>query len=400
MASSEKSQRRVLPSDIKLCLFGDPDSTHLWRWAHHFASRGFAVSVISNRVPRLAYEPRIAMYALGMAQGPAGREPGRRPSWSPPAGLVRLLLPLKLRLKGYNRVLAQINPDIVHGHYGSNWGYVAQQTGRHPLVTTLWGSDVLRDPNSSPLTRYAVRKTLAASDLVTFDSQDVADAALRFGADPKRLLKVVLGVGDPFLRASVEAIPNADRGPVVISHRSLAHALYNIGTIVEAMPLVIKSVPHARLIVGNDGPLRAALESRAAALGLSSSVSFVGDAAGPGALARRLMNAAVYVSVPATDGTSVTLLEAMAAQAYPVLSDIPANREWISETTGAFVPHGDPIALSEAIIEALKNPDMRARAVAANLTRVRDDGLWARNMEIMEAAYRGLVASSRESNRA
>ena len=45
----------------------------------------------------------------------------------------------------------------------------------------------------------------------------------------------------------------------------------------------------------------------------------------------------IYVSIPASDGTSVSLLEAMSANCIPVVSDLPANKEWISDNTNGII---------------------------------------------------------------
>jgi glycosyltransferase involved in cell wall biosynthesis len=54
-------------------------------------------------------------------------------------------------------------------------------------------------------------------------------------------------------------------------------------------------------------------------------------------LVERLASADIYVSLSWSDGTSISLLEAMACGAFPILSDIPQNREWIDPrgTTGS-----------------------------------------------------------------
>lgn len=42
-------------------------------------------------------------------------------------------------------------------------------------------------------------------------------------------------------------------------------------------------------------------------------------------------NAKIFVSIPESDATAISLLEAMAYGCVPVLSDLPANREWIED---------------------------------------------------------------------
>jgi glycosyltransferase involved in cell wall biosynthesis len=133
---------------------------------------------------------------------------------------------------------------------------------------------------------------------------------------------------------------------------------------------------------------------------VAHAVSFVGFARGPEELAALLGEAAVYVSVPSSDGTSVTLLEAMTAGAYPIVSDLEANREWIGPEGGSVVPPGKAAPLADAIVDALNDPTRRASAAERNLDLVRQEGSWETNMARMECAYRALARGGRKAGEA
>lgn len=84
----------------------------------------------------------------------------------------------------------------------------------------------------------------------------------------------------------------------------------------------------------------------------------------------------------ASDGTSLSLLEAMALGAVPLVSDIGPNREWIDHgVNGALLPLNDPAEAARRIaafaamdVEALDG--MRAR----NRTIVRERASMRRNI--------------------
>lgn len=98
----------------------------------------------------------------------------------------------------------------------------------------------------------------------------------------------------------------------------------------------------------------------------------------------------LFVSVPYTDGTSVSVLEAMACGLPIVLSDIPANRELVAGGAGAaLVPVMDVDALHESMNALLSNP-RRCRAMSARnkATATRYDA--ARHMDRMAELYRGI----------
>jgi glycosyltransferase involved in cell wall biosynthesis len=142
--------------------------------------------------------------------------------------------------------------------------------------------------------------------------------------------------------------------------------------------------------IAGDGPERGALEARVAALGLSSCVRFVGRVPHD-RLPVLLGEAAAYVSTSRSDSTSISLLEAMASGATPVVSDIPGNREWLAES-GRFFPVGDAPALASALIEVLGDAEFRRAARVTNRARVEHDGDWAANVARIESRYATLVA--------
>lgn len=323
-------------------------------------------------------------------RGGAGR--GARAAISRWPGLLRLATATRFVRAGIRGAVARLGPDIVHAHYLSDYGFIAALAGRHPLVVSAWGSDLLVDPQRSAVTGGIVRYVLSRSQLVTYDSRQVAAAARALGARPDRMLEVVMGVEDDYIRLAVRAAtPPAIRAPLIVSLRSLERPLYNVEVILRAMPEVLRTQPDARLVIGNDGALRPHLQQVAVELGVARSVEFVGIVERPAPLADLLGHAAVYVSVPSSDGTSVTLLEAMAAGAYPVVSDIPSNHEWIDAGGGELVPVGGVNALASAILRGLTDPDRRERAAQRNLEVVRSRGLWEQNMKRVEDAYRELM---------
>ncbi len=384
---------------IKICMIANPDSIHVQRWARHFSQRGFDVSLLSYYQPRTDFGGNPAVHFV-RARGSGARRAGPRSAATMARfpGLLRLATATRLKAAGFYRELARINPDVVHAHYVSDYGFLAALSGRHPLVVSAWGSDLLVDPGLSAITRRLVRWVLSRSDLVTYSSDQLGQVARAMGTPQRRLMQVVLGVGPQMLDAlATRALPPEEREPIILSQRSLERNLYNVDVVIKAMPEVLRKVPAARLVVGGEGALREQLEGLARTLDVGRAVDFAGTATWPEGLAERLGRAAVYVSVPSSEGTSVTMLEAMAAGAYPVVSDLPTNREWVSAEGGAVVPVGQVAALADAVVEALESPARRASAAKHNRALIDERGLWDVNMARMEKAYRNLAGVGAES---
>jgi glycosyltransferase involved in cell wall biosynthesis len=115
-------------------------------------------------------------------------------------------------------------------------------------------------------------------------------------------------------------------------------------------------------------------------------------------MATTLFAGAVYVSTSLSDSTSVSLLEAMAAGTFPVVTDIEANHEWIDDGENGFlVPVDDPAALADRIHRALADRALRERGRRLNQARIRERASWQDNMDEVCALFERLVAGSSEA---
>jgi len=79
-----------------------------------------------------------------------------------------------------------------------------------------------------------------------------------------------------------------------------------------------------------------------------------------------------FISVPSSDSLSVSLLEAMACGVVPVVSDLPATREWVNDgENGLIVPVRNEKALADAILTLFMDKSMRERFKKRNLDLVK-----------------------------
>jgi glycosyltransferase involved in cell wall biosynthesis len=96
----------------------------------------------------------------------------------------------------------------------------------------------------------------------------------------------------------------------------------------------------------------------------------------------------LYLSASRTDGTSISLLEAMASGRPAVVSDIPGNREWIQAgVNGWLFKDGDPEAMAESIKQAIQQREAldEMGAAARRIAEQRAD--WQKNFPELFRAY-------------
>jgi glycosyltransferase involved in cell wall biosynthesis len=159
--------------------------------------------------------------------------------------------------------------------------------------------------------------------------------------------------------------------------------------LIQAMPDVLRAHPRARLLIVGMGFLEPKLREEVAALGLGSSVSFLGRREDVPAL----MGAAdLFVFPSLFEGLGVALLEACASGLPCVASNVGPLPEVIEDgITGVLVPSRDPKSLAGAIGELASHPALMRRYGEAARARVRDTFRIDRSIARLEALYEDVL---------
>lgn len=256
--------------------------------------------------------------------------------------------------------------DVIHSHFVLPTGLIGAALARalgRPHVATCHGSDVRLATGKRPM-RLLARWTLGHSQAVTLAAEHQREGLRGLGVADDLLSRLPMGIHEVFLEQAEAAAPANPLG--VISTRTLREEIYNISQLIRAMKVVAARAPGVACTIAGDGPDRARLETLARELGLKKQVTFTGWAS-PEQLARQLRAHRVYVSASRADGASGSLFEALACGAYPVVSDIPANREWIRNgENGRLFPLDNPEALAGAILGALADSANILEAIQQN----------------------------------
>jgi glycosyltransferase involved in cell wall biosynthesis len=308
------------------------------------------------------------------------------------------------------RFLRQWQPDILHAHRVNSAGWLVAASGYHPMVLTPWGSDVFVQPQRSTMARFLARYTLQRADLVTTNSHAMQDAVIKLGARPNCVRPVQFGVElDIFNPAPASSEQQAAfrqqygipaEGPRILSARAI-RPIYNIQTILESIPQVFKRSPTATFLLLNynvDPNYKSQLEVLVNDLGLERHVRWLQPLADRHALAELYRMSDVIVSVPSSDATPVSVLEAMACGRPVVCSDPVSVREFItSGKNGWLVPVGESQPLADAICDLLEHPGL-SQAVGIEARRVVEQKFdYASEMEHLEKLYQGLVGGCQDT---
>lgn len=232
---------------------------------------------------------------------------------------ARLFTARKIR-----KAAQRFKPDVIHIHQANSVAWYALN-GVHglgiPTVLTAWGSDVLLLPQRGGFLRRMVLQNIARATHCTADAQQLADAVTAL-VPGKKVTVANFGI-------SIEPV-ELPKENIIYSNR-LHKPLYRIDAVLRGFKRF--TAAHTgrpwKLVIAATGEETENLKKLAETLGIASLVQFAGWA-DKKTNADFYARARIFVSLPESDATAISLLEAMACGCIPVLSDLPANREWVT----------------------------------------------------------------------
>ena len=289
-------------------------------------------------------------------------------------------------------LLREIGPDVVHTH-GSRSDVIDSGVARKlgiATATTLHGSSKLG--GRTIIHEWLQHRMLGKFDAVIAVSRRIVSELESEGVAAGR----------------VHCIPNAwvpSIAPLTRERARLELGLDLEGTVVGWVARMIpvkdcesfvnafaacRGLPVTAAIIG-DGPERAQAEALVQRLGLAPQVRFCGRREDAG----RLFPAFdAFVLSSRTEGTPITLLEAMAAKVPVVSTDVGGIPDVVSSPGQALlVPPSDSPALGRAIRDTVSDPERARLRAAAARTRLDDEFGAEQWLARHEALYRSIKNS-------
>jgi phosphatidylinositol alpha-1,6-mannosyltransferase len=178
---------------------------------------------------------------------------------------------------------------------------------------------------------------------------------------------------------------------VIVSVSRLV-AKNGLDRLVEAMPVLLRTVPEAALVLVGDGSKRQELSHLARRLGVEKDVHFVGEVAHE-QTARYLRFADVFCRPSRSEGLGSAFLEAMATGVPVVATPVGGIPDFLRHgQNGLLVERPTPERLAATLEELMVDPDLARRVSRAGLELVRDRYRWDRIADEIGELYDELLA--------
>jgi len=319
------------------------------------------------------------------------------------------------------KVVAQWRPDVIHAHSPALCGEAALRVARRhgiPLVYEIrafWedaavGNGIARAGSLRyRLTRQLENHVVANAQALVTICQGLRSDLIARGNDAERITVVPNGVDltlfgtppapEPELAREL-GLTDASGAPCpVIGFIGSFYDYEGLDTLIDAMALLVRERPEARLLMVGGGPCEAALRERALASPVADAIRFVGRV--PHAEVERYYALADIMAYPRklsrlTDlVTPLKPLEAMAQGKLVCASDVGGHRELVEDgVTGRLFAPDDAAACAAALSTLLRERERWDDLRANGRRHVEAAHDWARNARRYQVVYQGLLGQS------
>jgi glycosyltransferase involved in cell wall biosynthesis len=344
-------------------------------------------TLLATRLPRDRFEPQVLVLTR------------TGPYWEKlaSAGVPVTLLEKRFKfdpaaLWRLRRWLAEFQPDVIH-----TWLFAANAygrlAGRSAPQAKLVVSERCVDSWKQGWQLWLDRRLIARTDRLVGNSQSVVEFYRKLGFPDQKLVCIPNGIDlAPPLSANRQAMLDELGWPEEASVMGFIGRLAQqkrVEDLIFAVETLRQTRPAVRLLLIGDGPQRSSLERFARDVGCEEHVRFLGQRTD---IDRWLALMDVFCLASAFEGMSNSLMEAMAAGKPAVVSDIPPNRELVTQgETGFLVPVGDRVGYMQFLRALIEHRDLAARLGAAARARMQEHFRVEQMVERYVAVYEELM---------
>jgi glycosyltransferase involved in cell wall biosynthesis len=361
---------------MKLIYFSLGYSTHDYRFLKAISDGGHEVFFVQLEGNQRQVESRLVPENVNQVIWKGGREPFK---WSKLAKLVR----------DFRRLVKEIQPDLIHAGPIQTCAFIAILSGFRPVLTMSWGFDLMDDVHKNKWWEWVTGYTLKRSTFFISDANVTRDMAVKYGMNPEKTIVFPWGVDLEHFRMKNAEVGTEQEGFVLFCNRSW-ETRYGVDVLARAFVKVAQEREDVRLILLGGGSQGAGIRRILQNGGVEEYVTFGGQISQTD-LPRWYHMADLYISPSHVDGSSVSLMEALACGLPCLVSDIPANKEWVFENeNGWLFRDGDADQLAEKILAAMNQREKLPEIGRSSRRSAEMRADWKKNAEALMNVYRSL----------
>ena len=283
------------------------------------------------------------------------------------------------------KIISNYEGSIIHIQQANSYAYhtlKAIKGKNFKTILTTWGSDILLLPKQRHIFANMVKFNLANSDIVTSDSLYMSSQISMLCPAVKEIHTINFGIQN-----IPQIVPSLDTKENIILSNRLHKPLYNIDKIITAFAKIVNQHPDYKLVVAGSGSETKLLQELAKSLGLNERQIIFTGMIPYNELITWYQKAKYFVSLPISDATSSSLLEAMSYGCYPILSNLPANLEWVIDDINGII-NQNPNNLFCDIIQAINlSTESLSSSLIFNYNLIKKKAVFSENIQKFISLY-------------
>jgi glycosyltransferase involved in cell wall biosynthesis len=347
---------------MRILYFSLGYSTHDYRFLKSISEGGHEVFFVQLEGNTRQVEDRSVPPNVRLVLWKGGREPFK---WGK---LFKLVL-------DFRRLTKEIKPDLIHAGPIQTCAFIAILSGFHPILTMSWGFDLMDDVHRNKWWEWVTCFTLKRSTFFISDANVTRDKAVAYGMNSEKTIVFPWGVDLEHFSLNSELITHNTF--TLFCNRSW-EPRYGVDVLARAFVQVAQKNENVNLLMLGSGSQGNVIRQILQNGGVLDRVAFGGHVSQTD-LPNWYHRADLYISPSHVDGSSVSLMEALACGIPCLVSDIPANEEWVVEDENGWL-FRDGDAQREKLPEIGRSN--------RRLAEMRAD--WKKNAEALMNVYRSL----------
>jgi len=363
---------------LKILILSDANSVHTQKWVQSLSERGIKVKLFSLFKPRQEILKKYKNINVEVASPDLKTKIKklRQPNLSK--------LKYLSSLKFLNRVIDDYNPNIIHAHYASSYGFLAYLCKGKPLILSVWGSDVYDFPSKSIINKLMMKLVIKKSKVVCSTSRAMKNLIEK---DYRRYdIKVIpFGVDVKKFRSD-KRFKNFTVGTIksIEEHNG-------IDCLIEAAKIVVKDYKkNIKFLIVGEGSMAEKMKQKTQKYKIEDFFNFAGFIDHK-KIVDYYNEISIFVAVSTRESFGVSILEAAACEIPSITSNIGGLTEVnLHNETGIVINPNDPIKLAESIIKLFENDKLRLKYGTNGRKRVLEKFNWEASVDKMMQVYKSL----------
>jgi L-malate glycosyltransferase len=305
---------------------------------------------------------------------------------SPVSAAVRLQL-----LPDLKRVIKEYKPDLIHAGPIPSTAFLTALAGFRPLVSMSWGSDLLYEVDHNRSVYQSAKSALDGTAVMVCDCEAVQKKAAAFGFPAEKVVIFPWGIDlDHFSPGSGEDLRSSlgwDQSHFVLLSTRSWEPIYRVDLMVKAFSWAARHFPELRLLLLGNGSQESLIRRLVNEGAVQDKVHFAGQI-NQNDLPAYYRASNLYVSSSHSDGSSVSLMEALGCGLPGLVSDIPGNAEWIVPGIQGWLFRDGDVCDLQSQIETICSEKEKLTSIAVAARKLAEERAdWNKNFQKLLFAY-------------